>query len=156
MADVQVTCIIKPNPQSTVEHITHLGGAQWTWTRNPFRLHPRIVFAFTPESRSPCPGIPNQTPEAFRESFAPSPPTVEMPQILAAVKAKPHRAPAAALTATPVCWPDPESGAKWPAHHLVHSYAYPAVLRDRAPATCLARTSVEAKTYRSAFSFDGV
>lgn len=33
MADVQVTCIIKPNPQSTVEHITHLGGAQWTWTR---------------------------------------------------------------------------------------------------------------------------
>jgi hypothetical protein len=33
MADVQVTCIIKPHPQSSVEHITHLGGAQWTWSR---------------------------------------------------------------------------------------------------------------------------
>jgi hypothetical protein len=33
MPDVQVTCIIKPHPQSTVEHITHLGGAQWTWSR---------------------------------------------------------------------------------------------------------------------------
>ena len=27
--------------------------------RNPVRLHPGIVFAFTPESRSPCPGIPS-------------------------------------------------------------------------------------------------
>jgi hypothetical protein len=33
MADVQVTCITKPNPQSPHEHITHLGGAQWKWTR---------------------------------------------------------------------------------------------------------------------------
>jgi hypothetical protein len=33
MADVQVTCIVKPHPESSVEHITHLGGAQWTWTR---------------------------------------------------------------------------------------------------------------------------
>jgi len=33
MADVQVTCIIKPHPQTPIEHITHLGGAQWTWTR---------------------------------------------------------------------------------------------------------------------------
>jgi len=35
MADVQVTCIIKPNPQSPHEHITHLGNptAGWIWTR---------------------------------------------------------------------------------------------------------------------------
>src|ERR1700686_5236584 len=29
--------------------------------RNPVRLHPGIVFAFTPESRSPCPGIRKQS-----------------------------------------------------------------------------------------------
>jgi len=34
MADVQVTCIIKPNPQSPHEHITHLGNPPtWRWTR---------------------------------------------------------------------------------------------------------------------------
>jgi hypothetical protein len=35
MADVQVTCITKPNPQSPHEHITHLGNpaAGWRWTR---------------------------------------------------------------------------------------------------------------------------
>ena len=33
MADVQVTCITKPQPQSPHEHITHLGGAKWKWTR---------------------------------------------------------------------------------------------------------------------------
>jgi hypothetical protein len=37
MADVQVTCITKPNPQSTHEHITHLGNPAstppWKWTR---------------------------------------------------------------------------------------------------------------------------
>ena len=34
MADVQVTCIIKPNPQSPHEHITHLGNPpSWLWTR---------------------------------------------------------------------------------------------------------------------------
>lgn len=35
MADVQVTCITKPNPQSSHEHITHLGNprAGWKWTR---------------------------------------------------------------------------------------------------------------------------
>lgn len=34
MADVQVTCITKPHPQSTHEHITHLGNpaANWKWT----------------------------------------------------------------------------------------------------------------------------
>ena len=35
MADVQVTCITKPNPQSPHEHITHIGNpsAGWKWTR---------------------------------------------------------------------------------------------------------------------------
>jgi hypothetical protein len=36
MADVQVTCITKPHPQSPHEHITHLGNpaANWKWTRD--------------------------------------------------------------------------------------------------------------------------
>lgn len=34
MADVQVTCIIKPHPFSPHEHITHLGNPpRWVWTR---------------------------------------------------------------------------------------------------------------------------
>jgi hypothetical protein len=35
MADVQVTCITKPHPQSPHEHITHVGnpGVGWTWPR---------------------------------------------------------------------------------------------------------------------------
>ena len=34
MADAQVTCITKPNPQSAHEHITHLGNSpQWVWPR---------------------------------------------------------------------------------------------------------------------------
>ena len=35
MADVQVTCITKPHPQSPHEHITALGNpaANWKWTR---------------------------------------------------------------------------------------------------------------------------
>jgi len=36
MADVQVTCITKPHPQSPHEHITHLGNPKggWKWTRD--------------------------------------------------------------------------------------------------------------------------
>ena len=36
MADARVTCIIKPNPQSQHEHITHLGDRSggWLWTRD--------------------------------------------------------------------------------------------------------------------------
>jgi len=33
MADVQLTCIRKPHPQSPHEHITHVGNAQGVWTR---------------------------------------------------------------------------------------------------------------------------
>lgn len=34
MADVRVTCIIKPNPQSPHEHITHVGNPPtWVWSR---------------------------------------------------------------------------------------------------------------------------
>jgi len=38
MSDVQVTCIVKPHPQSPHEHITHLGNPRssnggWMWTR---------------------------------------------------------------------------------------------------------------------------
>jgi hypothetical protein len=35
MADVQVTCITKPHPQSPHEHITELGNprAGWKWSR---------------------------------------------------------------------------------------------------------------------------
>jgi hypothetical protein len=33
MADVQVTCITKPHPESRHEHITHLGGSTWKWER---------------------------------------------------------------------------------------------------------------------------
>ena len=35
MADVRVTCITKPHPNSPHEHITHLGNpaASWKWAR---------------------------------------------------------------------------------------------------------------------------
>jgi hypothetical protein len=37
MADVQIKCITKPNPQSPHEHITHVGNQfatpPWKWTR---------------------------------------------------------------------------------------------------------------------------
>lgn len=61
-----------------------------------------------------------RTSEACRGAHTPSPRTVEMPQILTAfkVKAKPYRAPAAALTAAPVRWPDAKSGAKEKAKEL--------------------------------------
>lgn len=35
MADAQITCIVKPNTQSSHEHITHVGNpaGKWMWTR---------------------------------------------------------------------------------------------------------------------------
>ena len=32
MADAQVTCITKPDRNSSHEHITHLGGRTWCWS----------------------------------------------------------------------------------------------------------------------------
>jgi hypothetical protein len=34
MADARVRCITKPNRDSPHEHITHLGGHDWKWTRD--------------------------------------------------------------------------------------------------------------------------
>ena len=34
MADVQVRCITKKDRNSSHEHITHLGGENWKWTRS--------------------------------------------------------------------------------------------------------------------------
>jgi hypothetical protein len=34
VADVRVTCITKPNPLSSHEHITHIGGSNWKWDRD--------------------------------------------------------------------------------------------------------------------------
>ena len=34
MADVQVTCINKRDRENRHESITHLGGANWKWTRS--------------------------------------------------------------------------------------------------------------------------
>lgn len=33
MADVQVTCITKPDVFNSHEHITHIGGVGWKWQR---------------------------------------------------------------------------------------------------------------------------
>ncbi len=33
MADARVRCITKPNRDRRHEHITHLGGQDWKWTR---------------------------------------------------------------------------------------------------------------------------
>jgi putative transposase len=84
-----------------------------SWFRNLWQARVRIA-AWRSEYNSARPhsSLGYQTPEAFREACAPSPRSIEIPQILAPVKAKPYRAPAAALTVAPVCWSDSESGAK--------------------------------------------
>jgi hypothetical protein len=56
--------------------------------------------------------IRHRTPEAFRRAYAASPCSIELPQILAPLKAHPSRAPAAALTGAPLGWPNSQSGAK--------------------------------------------
>jgi hypothetical protein len=33
MADARITCITKPDRESRIEHITHVGGSNWKWTR---------------------------------------------------------------------------------------------------------------------------
>jgi putative transposase len=84
-----------------------------SWFRNLWQARVRIA-AWRSEYNSTRPhsSLGYQTPEAFREACAPSPRSMQMPQILAPVKAKPSRTPAAALTAAPVCQPDSKSGAK--------------------------------------------
>ncbi len=71
-------------------------------------------------SMRPHSGLGYRTPEAFRESFAPSPRNVEMQQILAPVKAT-LRAPAAALTAAAVCLPESNNEAKEKTNELVEA-----------------------------------
>jgi len=84
-----------------------------SWFRNLWQARVRInAWRREYNSARPHSSLGYRTPEAFRDAYAPSPRSVEMPQILAAVKAKPCRAPAAALTAAPVCWPDSKSEAK--------------------------------------------
>jgi putative transposase len=83
------------------------------WFRNLWQARMRIdAWRREYNTARPHSSLGYQTPEAFRAACAPSPRSVEMPQILAAVKAKPYRAPAAALAAAPVCWPDSQSEAK--------------------------------------------
>lgn len=33
MSELQITCIVKPNVSSQHEHITHVGGSDWFFTR---------------------------------------------------------------------------------------------------------------------------
>ncbi len=90
------------------------------WFRNLWQARVRVnAWRREYNTTRPHSSLGYETPEAFRESFAPSPRTMEMPQLLAAVKAKPYRAPAAALTAAPVCCPDSESGAKEKTKELI-------------------------------------
>ena len=84
-----------------------------SWFRNLWQARARIeAWRREYNTQRPHSSLGYRTPESFRDACAPSPRNLEVPQILAPVKAKPYRAPAAALTAAPVCWPDSESGAK--------------------------------------------
>jgi putative transposase len=84
-----------------------------SWFRNLWQARARIdAWRTEYNSARPHSSLGYRTPEAFREAWAPSPRNLEMPHILTPVKAKPYRAPAAALTGAPVCGPDTESGAK--------------------------------------------
>ena len=84
-----------------------------SWFRNLWQTRARIdAWRREYNSERPHSSLGYQTPEAFRETCAPSPRSLERPQILAPVQAKPYRAPAAALTGAPACWPDSENGAK--------------------------------------------
>jgi putative transposase len=83
-----------------------------SWFRNLWQARARIA-AWRQEynSERPHSSLGYQTPEAFRNAYAPSLRNLEMPQILAPVKAT-LRAPAAALTVAAVCLPDPLSETK--------------------------------------------
>jgi putative transposase len=90
------------------------------WFRNLWQARVRIE-AWRKEynSERPHSSLGYKTPEAFRQAYAPSLRNAEMPQILTAVKAI-LSAPAAALTAAPVCPPIPEIEAKEQTKALLH------------------------------------
>lgn len=83
-----------------------------SWFRNLWQARLRIE-AWRKEYNSARPhsSLGYKTPEAFRASFTPSPRSLELPQILAPVKAT-LRAPMAALTGAAVCEPETKSEAK--------------------------------------------
>jgi len=83
-----------------------------SWFRNLWDARVRIgAWCREYNTARPHSSLRYRTPQAFRESCAPSPRNLPMPQILAPVKAT-LRAPAAALTGAPVCLPDSTSAAK--------------------------------------------
>ena len=83
-----------------------------SWFRNLWQARVRIeAWRREYNSARPHSSLGYKTPEAFREAFAPSPRSVEMPQILAPVKAT-LRAPAATLTGAAICEPETRSEAK--------------------------------------------
>jgi putative transposase len=83
-----------------------------SWFRNLWQARVRInAWRREYNSARPHSSLGYRTPEAFRRAYAPSLRNAEMPQILTAVKAT-LSAPAAALTAAPVCLPIPEIEAK--------------------------------------------
>jgi putative transposase len=83
-----------------------------SWFRNLWHARVRIE-AWRKEYNSARPhsSLGYQTPEAFRQAYAPSPRSLELPQTLAPLKAT-LRAPAAALTGAAVCEPESNSEAK--------------------------------------------
>jgi putative transposase len=90
------------------------------WFRNLWQARARIdAWRKEYNSERPHSSLGYQTPEAFRIACAPSLRNLQMQQILAPVKAT-LRAPAAALTAAPVCLPDPFSEAKEQTKQLNH------------------------------------
>jgi putative transposase len=90
-----------------------------SWFRNLWQARARIeAWRREYNTARPHSSLGYRTPESFRDACAPSPRSLEVPQILAPVKAQPYRAPSAALTAAPVRWPDSESGAKQKTNEL--------------------------------------
>lgn len=82
------------------------------WFRNLWQARIRIdAWKKEYNTARPHSSLGYTTPQAFRESFTPSPRSLELPQILAPVKAT-LRAPMAALTGAAVCEPETKSEAK--------------------------------------------
>lgn len=82
------------------------------WFRNLWQARVRIdAWRKEYNTTRPHSSLGYKTPEAFRSAYAPSPRSLELPQILAPVKAT-LQAPAAALTGAPVCESESKSEAK--------------------------------------------